>query len=209
MYHDLGDHVGLAAALEGMGNSAHAVGHYGEARRFLREALQLSSQHMVSRTLSIFVGVGDLFLQTGKQARGIELLTLARYHPVSPQDTKERAQRLLKHYGAMSEAAQQASTDVDFEAVTIALLDELQVPDAQALARHPHYADEPLIEPLSERELAVLTLVADGRSNREIADQLVLSVATVKWYLTHLYSKLRVQNRMLAIVRARQLNLLP
>ena len=208
MYHDQGDNVGLATALEGMGNSAHAVGHYGEARRFLREALQLSSQHMVSRTLSIFVGVGDLFLQTGKQARGIELLALAQYHPVSPQDTKERAQRLLDHYQATTEATQQASTDVDFEAVTIALLDELQVPDAQALARHPHYADEPLIEPLSERELAVLTLVADGRSNREIANQLVLSVATVKWYLTHLYSKLRVQNRMLAIVRARQLNLL-
>ena len=83
------------------------------------------------------------------------------------------------------------------------------MPDAQALARHTHYAAEPLIEPLSERELAVLTLVAHGRSNREIADQLFLSVATVKWYLTHIYSKLGVQSRTLAIARARQLNLLP
>ena len=70
-------------------------------------------------------------------------------------------------------------------------------------------AGETLIEPLSELELDVLKLLADERSDREIADQLFLSVATVKWYLTHLYSKLGVQNRTLAILRARQLNLLP
>jgi len=207
--HDRGDKVGLAAALEGMGNSARAMRHYGEARRYLREALQISSQHMVSRTLSIFVGIGELFLQTGKQPRGIELLALAMHHPAGDQDTKDRAQRLLNHYQATTEAVQQTSTDVDFEAVTTGLLDELQMPDEQALARHPRYADEPLIEPLSERELAVLTLVTNGRSNREIADQLFLSVATVKWYLTHIYSKLGVQSRTLAMVRARQLNLLP
>jgi len=61
---------------------------------------------------------------------------------------------------------------------------------------------------LSERELEVLRLIADGRSNQEIAEQLFLSVATVKWYLTHIYSKLGVQNRTLAILHARQLNLL-
>jgi LuxR family transcriptional regulator, maltose regulon positive regulatory protein len=69
-------------------------------------------------------------------------------------------------------------------------------------------AGDTLVEPLSERELAVLTMIADGFSNREIADQLFLSVATVKWYLTHIYSKLGVQSRTLAIARARQLNLL-
>ena len=207
--HDRGDSVGLAGALEGMGNSARAMGYYGEARCYLREALQISSKPMVSRILSIFVGIGELFLQTGKQPRGIELLALAMHHPAGDQDTKDRAQRLLNHYQATTEAVQQTSTDVDFEAVTTALLDELQIPDEQALARHPRYADEPLIEPLSERELAVLTLVTNGRSNREIADQLFLSVATVKWYLTHIYSKLGVQSRTLAMVRARQLNLLP
>ena len=62
---------------------------------------------------------------------------------------------------------------------------------------------------LSERELEVLKLIAGGLSNREIADQLFLSVATVKWYLTHIYSKLGVQGRALAITRARELNLLP
>ena len=77
------------------------------------------------------------------------------------------------------------------------------------MSRQTPEAGETLIEPLSERELELLRLIAEERSNREIADQLFLSVATVKWYLTHLYSKLGVQNRTLAILRARQLNILP
>ncbi len=207
--HDLGDDVSLATALEGMGNSARAMGHYGEARRYLREALQISRDRLLPRVLSIFVGSGELFLQTGKQARGIELLALAAQHPASDQETKDRARRLLNQYQVTGEAAQQASTNLDFNAVTTALLDELLVAEGQPFTSQTPQADETLIEPLSERELEVLTLIVDGRSNREIAEQLFLSVATVKWYLTHIYSKLGVQNHTLAIMRARQLNLLP
>jgi len=63
-------------------------------------------------------------------------------------------------------------------------------------------AGETLVEPLGEREQEILALIAKERSNREIADQLFLTVATVKWYLTHIYSKLGVQNRTLAMMRA-------
>ena len=209
IYHDLGDTVGLATALEGMGNSARAVGHYGEARRYLREALQIINDRMLSLIPSIFVGIGELFLQTGKQARGIELLALAQYHPVSDHDTKERAQRLLNRHEAGIEPAQQTSPDVDFDAVTSTLLEELLISEDIQLTRQTSQAGETLIEPLSEREFEVLRLIADERSNREIAAKLYLSVATVKWYLTHIYNKLGVQNRALAIMRARQLNLLP
>jgi len=45
--------------------------------------------------------------------------------------------------------------------------------------------------------------------NHEIAAQRFLSISMVKWYLTHIYSKRGVQNRTLAILRARHLNLLP
>jgi ATP/maltotriose-dependent transcriptional regulator MalT len=205
--HNLGDYVGLAGALEGMGNSALALGYYGEARRYLREALQMIHDRMLPRTVSVLVGIGELFLQTRKHTRGVELLVFALHHAVGYQDTKDRAQHLLNRYLA-AEEAQQSSPDVDLKAVTTALLDELQIPET-TLTRHTPYADEILIEPLSERELEVLALIVDGRSNREIADQLFLSVATVKWYLTHIYSKLGVQTRTQAIQRARQLNLLP
>jgi DNA-binding CsgD family transcriptional regulator len=192
-----------------MGNSARAMGHYGEARRYFREALQIASDRMLSRIPSIFVGIGELFLETGKRAPGIKLLALALLHPAGDQDTKDRAQRLHNRYEAATEVAQPVSTAADFGAVISALLDELINAEDRTLTRLMPQADETLIEPLSERELEVLNLLADERSDREIADQLFLSVATVKWYLTHVYSKLGVQNRTLAILRARQLNLLP
>ncbi len=207
--HDLGDHVGLAAALEGMGNSARAMGHYEEARRYFREALQIASDRMLPRIPSIFVGIGELFLETGKRTSGIKLLALALQHPAGDQDTKDRAQRLLNRYEAATEAAQAVSTVADVDSVTSALLGELLNAEDRTLTSPMPQADDTLIEPLSERELEVLKLLAEERSDREIAGQLFLSVTTVKWYLTHVYSKLGVQNRTLAILRARQLHLLP
>jgi len=98
---------------------------------------------------------------------------------------------------------------VDVDAIKTALLDELLISEDKTLTSRTLQGGETLVEPLSERELAVLTLIADGRSNREIADQLFPSVATVKWYLTHIHSKLGVQCHILAIMRTRQLNLVP
>lgn len=63
-------------------------------------------------------------------------------------------------------------------------------------------------EALTERELDVLRLVAAGHSNQEIADQRVLAVGTVKWYLKEIYRKLGVHSRTAAIARARVLELL-
>ena len=206
--HDLGVINGLIISLEGMGNSARAMGDYGEARRYLREALQLSTKHLPLHTPSILVGIGELFLQTGQQVRGIELLVLAVHHPASEQDTRDRVQRLLNHYPITVEAAQQAAMNVDFNAVSITLLDELLIEGQPSTSQTPQ-AGETLVEPLTEREQEILELIANERSNREIADQLLLPIATVNWYLTHIYSKLGVQDRTLAILRARQLSLLP
>jgi LuxR family maltose regulon positive regulatory protein len=64
-----------------------------------------------------------------------------------------------------------------------------------------------LVEPLSERETEVMRLVAAGLSNREIADQLVLSLGTVKTHIHHIYGKLDVRNRAQAIARARELKI--
>jgi LuxR family maltose regulon positive regulatory protein len=66
----------------------------------------------------------------------------------------------------------------------------------------------PLIEPLTERELEVLHLVAAGWTNQEIADKLVISVRTVKKHVENIHGKLGVRNRTEAGARARELNLL-
>jgi LuxR family maltose regulon positive regulatory protein len=67
---------------------------------------------------------------------------------------------------------------------------------------------QPLVEPLSERELEVLRLVAEGLSNREIAQRLVISVGTVKTHVHSIIDKLGVSSRTQAVARAKELALL-
>lgn len=69
-------------------------------------------------------------------------------------------------------------------------------------------ADSSLIEPLSERELEVLRLVAQGLSNQEIGARLFLALDTVKGHNRRIYDKLGVQRRTEAVARARELGLL-
>lgn len=69
-------------------------------------------------------------------------------------------------------------------------------------------APQPLIEPLSERELEVLQLVAQGLSNREIGERLFLALPTVKGHNRNIYSKLNVTRRTEAVARARELGIL-
>ena len=65
-----------------------------------------------------------------------------------------------------------------------------------------------MFEPLSQRELEVLQLVAQGLSNNEIGERLFLALDTVKGHNRNIYSKLQVQRRTEAIARARELGLL-
>ncbi len=65
-----------------------------------------------------------------------------------------------------------------------------------------------LLDPLTERELEVLRLIADGLSNRDIAARLVLALSTVKSYVNTIYGKLQVESRTQAVARARALHLL-
>jgi predicted ATPase/DNA-binding CsgD family transcriptional regulator len=64
------------------------------------------------------------------------------------------------------------------------------------------------VEPLTEREQEVLELLAQGKTNRELADALVLSINTIKWHNRQIYSKLNVNNREQAAKRAYQLGLI-
>ena len=61
-----------------------------------------------------------------------------------------------------------------------------------------------LIEPLTPRELEVLRELADGATNQDIADRLVVSLATVKKHVSTILSKLRARNRVDALARARE-----
>lgn len=62
---------------------------------------------------------------------------------------------------------------------------------------------------LSKRELAVLQLMADGYSNQEIADQLFVSLNTIKTHISRLFEKMEVKRRTQAVELAKKLSLIP
>jgi LuxR family maltose regulon positive regulatory protein len=82
------------------------------------------------------------------------------------------------------------------------------VPDAARFHREVRVSSHPLAEPLSEREIEVLRLIAEGYKYSEIAERLVVSINTVRHHTRNIYSKLAVNNRTQAIGRAKHLNLL-
>ncbi len=77
-------------------------------------------------------------------------------------------------------------------------------PSGRAAAALPGMA-----EPLTDREMEVLRLLAAGRSNQRIAHELVVALDTVKKHVTHVLGKLGAANRTEAVARARQLGLIP
>lgn len=99
------------------------------------------------------------------------------------------------------QAAWERGSRHDLNAVIDSLLQEPA--DISRLASQPAP-----IEPLSERELEVLSLISDGLSNREIAERLFLSVGTVKVHTRNIYGKLNVGSRTQALAQAAKLNLL-
>jgi LuxR family maltose regulon positive regulatory protein len=81
--------------------------------------------------------------------------------------------------------------------------------DAASDEATPNLEPEPqLVEPLSEREIEVLRLIADGLTNREVGQQLVISLGTVKAHTSNIYGKLGVRSRTQAVARARELAIL-
>lgn len=76
-------------------------------------------------------------------------------------------------------------------------------------APQPFNVQQPLIDPLTERELEVIELAARGYSNREIAAEMFVAVSTIKTHIKHAFSKLDAEgSRTRAIARARELGLL-
>jgi len=87
-------------------------------------------------------------------------------------------------------------------------IDQLLSAFAEQDTQPSPFTPQPLIDPLSERELEILQLIAAGLKNKEIADKLFISLNTVLYHNKNIYSKLGVSKRALAIARARELALI-
>jgi LuxR family maltose regulon positive regulatory protein len=150
----------------------------------------------------------------GRMGRAIEILVLQALC-LQAQARSAEAQAVLRRALVLAEPEGYVRTFVDEGAPMAAML-------GQALSQNlaPRYiglllaafaessAVSPLIEPLTRREREVLRLIADGLKNQEIADRLVISVATVKRHVTNIYGKLGIGGRVRAAARAQELGLL-
>ena len=110
--------------------------------------------------------------------------------------------RVLDHEGVLAYTLFERGWKASLEEATVGLTAN-ELPAATSREEPP----EPLAEPLSERELEVLTLLASGRPNREVARDLFVSVGTVKTHTNNIYRKLGVRNRAEALARARSLKI--
>jgi LuxR family transcriptional regulator, maltose regulon positive regulatory protein len=165
---------------------------------------------------------------SGKTGKAIEILALEAV-ALQAKGEKEQAVGILARALALAEPEGYVRTFADEGSPMAALLSEVLdakqrgrlVPDvpayylrklSAALERDASSAAAPaggeLREPLSERELEVLALLAAGKSNRQIASELFVALSTVKTHIKNIYGKLDVRNRMQAVSRARELNLL-
>ena len=85
--------------------------------------------------------------------------------------------------------------------------DNAALSPGQPLVEQP-LAEQPLVDPLSKREMEILILITDGLRNKEIAEQLMISLNTVLYHIKNIYSKLGVNKRTLAVAKAKELNLI-
>lgn len=142
-----------------------------------------SHSHRVYRTLAETLAIAQ-------PHRFVRLL--ADEGPVVGEILQHIPRKLLEQYDLSADYVRQLVEASGYQAT------DTQLTDPQAA----------LVEPLSERELEVLRLIADGYGNQQIAEELYLSLSTVKWHLSNIYGKLGVNKRVQAISRARELKLI-
>ncbi len=208
---DIGLHWCLPLAHEAIAFSAYRLGEREAAAQHLCRALRLSLDYQImafiTEAITLFI---EVKLDEGEVAEAVELLTVVHRHPANwlRRETGAyltKAQQVLPPEDYQAAVARGRRLDLDMAAKS--LLAEYEG-TAQTAAMTDGSTQQNLTDPLTERELEILRLVADGLSNREIADALVLALSTVKWYTNQMYSKLGVNSRTQALVRARELNLL-
>lgn len=215
LYREVNDPGGLATAIFGLGDAAQAAGDRQTSRQCFHQALSLAVDiQWTPLILEIFTGIGDLLLNSGDVERAVELLALAVHHPTTELPTLRRAEQLLARARTLQPAQGYTVTRpvnaIDgLDITAVSTLDYLRLSQDGQMQQLLPRARQPHLDALTTREFEVLVLVAEGLTNQEIADQLVIGVSTVKKHITHIYSKLGASDRINAVNRARALGLLP
>jgi LuxR family maltose regulon positive regulatory protein len=148
----------------------------------------------------------EFLLRIGEGCSGEDLLVVLGVEEATVTSLQESVQAKLGLSGT-AELIEYAGAQKWFaghQGIEEALARAVASRKAPARPRQP----QPLVEPLTNRELDALSLLADRLYNKEIADQLGISVETVKSHLKQIFQKLEVSNRVEAVAKAREIGLL-
>lgn len=216
---EIGDRWLEAQALTSLGRLAAAQGNVVDALALLRTALTAATAAPLPIALDTLAALADLELDEANDAAALAALAYLRLHPLTRPATRAQADR--RWSAAEKSVLAPLLTAAEREArlrlaehpvALLPLFDDdafaLEAAPAPQIPLAPAPAHPDMVEPLTERELEVLILVAAGLSNQAIADQLIVAVGTVKRHLNSIFGKLDVQSRVQAIARARELGLI-
>ncbi len=208
---------GILGTLVRLAQTAVYQSQYESARQNLLEAIPLALAHPDQYdecVIYLLLDAAQVLLENDAAQQAVSLLAYLADHPQLQPADQAQVQTLR-------EQAQAQMTNEAYE-TAVALGQDRSLEDhlttlknllAQPLSNQPARSttptpDQPLVDPLTPRELEVLQLIADGLSNQEIADDLIISVGTVKYYTSHIYGKLQVSSRTHAVAQARELGIL-
>lgn len=194
------EHMTLARILMAQYRNGHADAAIHQAVRLLERLFQAAEAG--KRTGSI---IKILILQAlAQEAQGNISLALT---PLTQALTLAQPESYVRPFvnegppmAALLRATVQQGISVEFAQQVLAALGETAVTPPPA---------QPLLDPLSDREIEVLQIIAEGLTNQEVANRLYLSLHTVKVHARNIYAKLDVKNRTEAVARGRSLGILP
>ncbi len=213
LFQELEDLGGLARVLNELGNVEYLRENNNRAAMYYRETLHLTGHNGMSRfdaNTVCLVSLGKLAIRQRHFRRAARLLAAVEVYrnagiafATFDQDVEALRQQLGE--AAFASAWSEGKAMTREQAIDYAE-EKITSPAKTGPANQALHATLP--DSLNEREMEILRLIADGLSNGEIAQQLVLAPSTVKWYINRIFSKLSVTSRTQAIIRARELSLL-
>ncbi|MBN1565288.1 MAG: AAA family ATPase [Anaerolineae bacterium] len=204
---EIGIRWGVAMSYEALGFVNLGCHEYQEAQRNFREMLHIAIDAQLPRYMvTAAIGAGRALVGLGEEALGQRFLSAAyRYYENLGRKPAYVDFDHTISVELLNTIVTQSTQILDPVETIKTLADDLEHHLQTHQMESPSATD---LGELTEREVEVLNLAAQGMTNRDIADELILSVGTVKWYLSQIYSKFGVNNRTHAVARARELGLL-